>query len=99
MKANVILILRILLGGVFIFSGIAKLDSIYQFEQDIFKAGVTNWELIPYLSRGIIAAEIFLGICFFHIEGLKKFTIPATALMLIIFTFHLGYTIATEGGL
>src|SRR3954454_4728595 len=99
MKANVVLALRILLGAVFIFSGVAKLDAIYQFEQGIFKAGVTNWEIIPYLSRFTIAAEIFLGICFFHKEGLKKFTIPATAIMLVIFSIHLGYTIFTEGGL
>src|SRR5690606_39090421 len=78
---------------------IAKLDSIYQFEQDIFKAGVTNWTIIPYLSRFTIAFEILLGICFFHHEGLKRFTIPATFVMLVIFTIHLGYTIVTTGGL
>jgi uncharacterized membrane protein YphA (DoxX/SURF4 family) len=98
-KATIVLIFRILLGGVFIFSGIAKLQSIYQFEQAIFKAGISSWEIIPYLSRFIIASEIFLGLCFFHKEGLKKFTIPATFLMLVVFTIHLGYEIITTGGL
>lgn len=97
-KETLILFLRILLGAVFIFSGIAKLDSIYQFEQDIFKAGVTNWNIIPYLSRFTIAAEIFLGICFFHKEGLKKFTIPATFIMLVVFTIHLIYSVIISGG-
>ena len=98
-KNTIIVILRVLLGATFIFSGIAKLDSIFQFEQAIFKAGVSNWDLIPYLSRFTIAFEIFLGFCFFHTEGLKKFTIPATFIMLAIFCIHLGYTILTEGGL
>lgn len=97
-KDHIILILRVLVGVVFIFSGISKLDSIYQFEQAIFKAGVTDWAIIPYLSRFIIAFEILLGICFFHYEGLKKFTIPATFLLLVVFCIHLGYTIYTEGG-
>jgi uncharacterized membrane protein YphA (DoxX/SURF4 family) len=97
-QSTIILIFRVLIGAFFILSGITKLDSIYQFEQMIFKAGVTNWDIIPYLSRFTIAFEILLGICFFHHEGLKKFTIPATFLLLLVFTVHLSYTIITEGG-
>lgn len=97
-KSTIVLILRVALGALFILSGIAKLDSIYQFEQDIFKAGVTNWDIIPYLSRFTIAFEILLGICFFHHEGLKRFSIPATFAMLVIFTIHLSYTVITAGG-
>ncbi|MBL0048775.1 MAG: hypothetical protein IPP32_11845 [Bacteroidetes bacterium] len=92
-----ILILRILLGAVFIFSAISKLFPIEVFELNFVYQGISGWELAPYLSRGLIILELFLGLALLFNSLLKQFILPATFLLLLIFTVYLFYSIAKDG--
>jgi hypothetical protein len=96
-KINLAIILRFFVGTLFLFSGIAKLFPIETFEFSLVSQGIAGWSIVPYLSRFIVASEIFLGLAFFQNDGLKRIFIPAAFLMLLIFSFHLLYTIFTVG--
>lgn len=92
-----VLILRILLGAVFIFSAISKLFPIEVFELNFVYQGISGWDLAPYLSRGLIILELFLGVALLFNSLLKQFILPATFLLLFIFTVYLFYSIAKDG--
>lgn len=81
--------LRVFIATMFIYSGISKLDPIYGFEKQLIDMGVASWSFVPYLSRFIIAFEIFIGCALIDKAWLKKVIIPATGLMLLGFTAHL----------
>ena len=83
------IVLRVFIATMFIFSGISKLDPIYGFEKQMIDMGVASWSFVPYLSRFIIAFEIFIGCALIDRAWLKKVIIPATGLMLLAFTAHL----------
>jgi len=51
----------------------------------------------PYFSRILIGIEFALGICILLPHYLKKITIPATILLLAVFTIHLTYTTFISG--
>lgn len=90
-------VLRSLLGGFFIFSGLVKLYPIEPFELIFVDAGISSWKLAPFLSRTIIAAEIFLGLLLVFNIHLKKFTLKAAFLLLFIFTVYVIYLLISEG--
>ena len=71
-KINLAITLRYFVGILFLFSGIAKLFPIETFEFSLVSQGIAGWSIVPYLSRFIIAAEIFLGLAFFQNAGLKR---------------------------
>jgi hypothetical protein len=94
----ILFILRLLIFGLFMMSGILKLfPSILPFEKQLVDLGMVDWCLAPYMARCIIALEIALGIAFLQSNYLKKIVIPATALLLVIFCVHLSIVIYTEG--
>jgi Methylamine utilisation protein MauE len=90
---KIVFALRILIGILFVFSAISKLLPIESFEFILVSQGITNWHLAPYLSRLVISIELFIGVSFLIGRNLKKIFIPAAFILLIIFSFHLVYTI------
>ena len=94
----ILFILRMLIFGLFMMSGILKLfPSIVPFEKQLVDLGLVDWCLAPYLARFIIGLELALGIAFLQSNYLKKIVIPATAFLLIVFCVHLCITIYTFG--
>ncbi len=93
--------LRILVSGLFVFSAMGKLFpahvAIYVFEKQLVSLGIANWCLAPFLARGIVAFELFLGLALLQNHFLKKFIIPTTVLMLFAFCVHLTIVIIRTG--
>ncbi|HSZ25316.1 MAG TPA: MauE/DoxX family redox-associated membrane protein [Cytophagaceae bacterium] len=97
-KLLILFILRILIFGLFMMSGILKLfPSIVPFEKQLVDLGLVNWCSSPYMARFIIALELALGIAFLQSNYLKKIVIPATVILLIVFCVHLSIVIYTQG--
>ena len=94
---SILIALRLLLGGVFIFSALSKLFPIEVFELNFVYQGIADWQLAPYLSRGLICIELFLGLCLLFNSLLKEVILPATLLLLLAFSIYLGYTLMKEG--
>jgi len=91
-----VLFLRVILGGLFVFSGIVKLIPIEPFELKFVEMGVANWQIAPYLARIIIAFEIILGL-FLLFNILPKLSALAIILVLVFFTIYLTYDIIKNG--
>jgi uncharacterized membrane protein YphA (DoxX/SURF4 family) len=86
------LVLRILLGSVFIFSAISKLVSVGLFEIAIVDQGLAaTREQAAWPARLVIAFEMFLGVSLLFPYFLKRFLIPLAILTLAAFTLLLGY--------
>jgi hypothetical protein len=96
-RNTIILALRIATTVLFVFSAVAKLYPIEAFEKQLVDLGFASWTTAPYLSRAIIGFEAFLGLAFLQKNYLRRFFIPATAALLLVFCIHLGYTIYTTG--
>ncbi len=90
-------ILRAIVSALFIFSAISKLFPIGAFEKQLVDLGFVNWCTAPLLARGIISFEIFLGLAFLQNHFFKKFIMPITAGMLLVFIVHLCWQIALYG--
>lgn len=88
-KETVEKILKIFLGVMFLFSGISKLFPIEAFEVVTWQQGIVSLELAPYFSRLMISFEILLGGLFLISYKMRKFTLPASALLLVVFTIYL----------
>ena len=89
-KEIVLLILRLLIGGMFIATAIMKLLSIDEFEAYIYSFDIFNFLLSIVVARLVIMAEMLLGICLMA-KLLYKYAWWLTMLMLIGFTFLLIY--------
>lgn len=89
--------LRVLLGLLFIASGLLKLIPIEPFELNFIDLGVANWFTAPIIARGLIGFELLLGVFLIFNLAMNKFTIKATYSILIFFTFYLVYQILTTG--
>ena len=90
-------ILRILVGLVFIFSGLAKLFPIEPFEIIFVDLGVSNWLVAPFVARFIIAFEIALGLCIVFDVWIKNIIYKITLGSLAVFTAYLIYLLITKG--
>lgn len=98
MKQSILLIiLRILLAAIFIFSALSKLFPIEVFELNFVYHGIANWDVAPYLSRSLITLELFLGVSLLFNNLLKQIILPITFLLLLFFTIYLFYSIAVDG--
>jgi thiol-disulfide isomerase/thioredoxin/uncharacterized membrane protein YphA (DoxX/SURF4 family) len=101
-KENINWILRLIISALFIVSAVAKLYpspyfAISTFEvKQLYPLGFSA-EIAPYFSRVLIGIEFALGIAILMPHYLKKITIPATLLLLTIFTLHLSYTTFSSG--
>jgi hypothetical protein len=104
-REKLILIFRLLVAFLFIFSAIAKLMPILVFEHQLVliasKPGIlhgfTNWCNVGVWARLIIIFELFLGISFLIPYHLKRITIPLAISLLVGFIFYLGYQISAFG--
>ena len=92
MKAKdiVLLVLRLLIGGMFITTAIMKLLSLDNFEAYIYSFNIFSFLLSTVVARLIIMAELLLGICLMS-KMLYKYAWWLTMLMLAGFTVFLIY--------
>lgn len=93
MKPKLALLLRIILGGVFLFSAYTKFISPGLTEIILVDHGiVTARDTAALIVRLLIGFEFALGILLILPYSLKTIVIPASILFLIIFTGYLAYT-------
>jgi hypothetical protein len=97
MKLSKSILIRILIGSLFVFSGSVKLFPIEYFEMQLLAHGITNWLLIVVLARFIIVVEIFTGIMFLLNYNLKSFFTPFAIFLLSLFSLDLIITILLKG--
>src|ERR1035437_8147995 len=88
LKKIALIILSILMGGVFIFSGYAKLHPIEPFEYTFVDMGVSGWRLAPYIARFFISLEFFIGILFLFNFKIKT-TCKISSVVLVFFSLYL----------
>ena len=94
--------LRILVSFLFIISAIAKLYpspyfAISTFEvKQLYPMGFAP-EVAVFFSRTLIGIEIALGILLLQNHWLKRFIIPATITLLVVFIGHLSYETFVSG--
>jgi hypothetical protein len=84
-----LILLSILLGAVFIFSGYAKLDPIEPFEYTFVDIGIVNWQLAPFVSRLLIGFEFLIGALLVLNLNPKKLTYKLGIGVLLIFCVYL----------
>ena len=92
MKAKdiVLLVLRLLIGGLFITTAVMKLLTLDEFEAYIYSFNLFGFLLSTVVARLVIMAELLLGICLMS-KMLYKYAWWLTMLMLIGFTLFLIY--------
>jgi thiol-disulfide isomerase/thioredoxin len=88
---------RILLALLFLLSGIAKLFPIWLFEKQLVDLDFASWCSAHYLSRGIIALELAIGIATLQKHYLRQLILPITIALLFIFSVHLLIEILAKG--
>jgi uncharacterized membrane protein YphA (DoxX/SURF4 family) len=91
------IVLSVLMGLLFIYSGYTKLYPIEPFEFTFVDLGIGNWALAPYIARFMIGLEFYIGLMLIFNLYLKKFTLKLTAALLVVFTVYLGIMILNEG--
>ncbi len=93
MKPKLGLLLRFILGGVFLFSAYTKFISPGLTEIILIDHGIVSTrETAALVVRLLISFEFALGILLILPYSLKTIVIPTSILFLIIFTGYLGYT-------
>ena len=93
MKNKITLLLRVLIGIVFIFSAYSKLIAPGIVEIILVDHGLAaSRESAGFIVRILISLELALGLLFFQPFSLKRIVIPVSLLFLIGFTAYLGYT-------
>ncbi len=86
------LLLRFLLGGVFVFSAVSKLLGVGLFEIAIVEQGLAaTREQAAYPARLLIAFELFLGAALFLPFFLKRLVLPLAIATLAAFSILQGY--------
>jgi len=86
------LLIRFVLGAVFLFSALSKLLGVGLFEIAIVDQGLAaTREQAAYPARLVIAFELFLGAALLFPFYLKRFTLPLTIATLAAFTLLQGY--------
>jgi hypothetical protein len=95
--------IRILVAFLFIISAIAKMYpspyfAISTFEvKQLYTLGFSE-TIAPFFSRTLIGIEMALGLLLLQNNYLKKFVIPITILLLVVFIGHLMYVTYLSGG-
>ena len=99
MKINSSLIIKFFVSFLFLFSAFAKLypTPIYGITK-VFEEGQLipmgfGENIVPYISRFIIALEIFIAITILQKNSIKKIIIPLSIFLLSVFSIHLTYQI------
>lgn len=81
-------ILRILFGALFVASAVLKLFPIEYFELILVKQVGISWSLVPWLARGIILFEFFLGTSI-AFGFLTKRSLQASLALLVFFSTYI----------
>ena len=95
--------IRIIISFLFLLSAVAKLYpspyfAISTFEvKQLYPMGFSQ-EFAAYFSRTLIGIELALGLLLLQSNFLRKIVIPATLLMLVVFTTHLTIVTFQDGG-
>jgi hypothetical protein len=95
-KSIIGFIILLLLSGVFIFSAVAKFNSIEPFEWTFMDMGLPNG-IAFFLARFFIGFEFLLAFFMLGHIYLKKLTYPLTNLFLIAMTLYLVILLVTKG--
>ena len=100
--------LRIIVSVLFILSALAKLSKGHLLDSPYF--AISTFEVkqlypmgfsegfAPYFSRTLIGIELALGLLLLQKNYLRKFIIPVTVLLLLVFIGHLSYVTFLSGG-
>lgn len=89
-KNNILLIVLTIISGIlFIYSAYSKIFPIELLENNLVDTGLFNWTLAPLASRLLIASEFLVGVLLILQVRLKKFTLPISILLLIVFNIYL----------
>ena len=100
--------LRIIVSVLFIVSALAKLSKGHLLDSPYF--AISTFEVkqlypmgfsegfAPYFSRTLIGIELALGLLLLQRNYLRKFIIPVTILLLLVFIGHLSYVTFLSGG-
>lgn len=88
---------RILVFLLFGLSAVAKMFPIWAFEKQLVDLGIADWCMAPFWARLIIATELTLGIGILQPHFLRKIIIPATTLLLTVFSIHLTMEMVKHG--
>lgn len=93
-RNNIATVIRVVIAFLFVLSAVAKMYpspyfAITTFEiKQLIPMGFSK-EFAPYFSRTLIGIEFALGLLLLQRNFLKRFVIPATILMLVVFIVHL----------
>ena len=99
MKKNLPMIIRVLISALFLLSAFAKLYPTPMFGiTKVFEQGQLipmgfPEDLVPYLSRFILATELLIAFAILQKNYLKKIIIPSSIALLVLFSLHLSYSI------
>ena len=99
MKKNLPMIIRVLISALFLLSAFAKLYPTPMFGiTKVFEQGQLipmgfPEDLVPYLSRFILAIELLIAFAILQRNYLKKLIIPSSIGLLVLFSLHLTYSI------
>lgn len=88
-KKVLYVILCILMGAVFIYSGYTKLYPIEPFEYTFVDIGIVNWQLAPFVARLLIGLEFLIGLMLILHINLKQITYKLAIGALLIFCVYL----------
>jgi len=100
--------LRIIVAALFIVSALAKLSKGHLLDSPYF--AISTFEVkqlyplgfsegfAPYFSRTLIGIELALGLLLLQNNWLRKFIVPVTTLLLLVFIGHLSYVTFLSGG-
>ena len=92
-------VLRILISILFLVSAVAKMDPIWGFEKQMIDLGIADWCSAPYFARIMLGIELAVAIAILQPHYLKKFVIPSTILLLIVFCTHLSIEMVKHGAM
>ena len=96
MKKIISILLCVLVGIYFIFSGYAKIIHTEILEYTLVNSFGINWSFAPIAARLIIGLEFLLGALLCFQIWLFKFTLPATFALLAMFTIYVLFGIVSE---
>ena len=107
-KSYIAWTLRIIVSALFIVSALAKLSKGHLLDSPYF--AISTFEVkqlyplgfsegfAPYFSRTLIGIELALGLLLLQNNWLRKFIVPVTTLLLLVFIGHLSYVTFLSGG-
>ena len=100
--------LRIIVAVLFVLSALAKLSKGHLLDSPYF--AISTFEVkqlypmgfsegfAPFFSRTLIGIELALGLLLLQNNWLRKFIVPVTTLLLLVFIGHLSYVTFLSGG-